>query len=71
MPSTLPQLSAPVNQRHFDSLAEDADPGVSDHHVQRPEASLGGLDHSRPAFFDADVLMQEDRLAARISDLVQ
>ena len=38
--------------------------------VQMPEAPFGGFDHTRPALLEADVLMQEDSLAAGTADLV-
>jgi hypothetical protein len=63
-------LSLPIGQGHLDSLAQDPDPGIGDHHVQTPEATLGGFDHAGPVLLDTYVLMQEDRLAAGASDLV-
>ena len=38
-------LSPPVGQRHFDSLAQDPDPGIGYHHVQAPKPLLGGFDY--------------------------
>jgi hypothetical protein len=37
---------------------------------KRPKTPFGGFDHTRPALLEADVLMQEDRLAAGTADLV-
>jgi hypothetical protein len=64
-------LPLPIGQRHLDCLAQNADAGVGDHHVQTPEAPLGGFDYSQPAFLERDVLMLENRLAAGTFDLVR
>jgi hypothetical protein len=37
---------------------------------KRPEATLGGFDHAGPVLLDTYVLMQEHRLAAGASDIV-
>jgi hypothetical protein len=63
-------LLPPVGQRHLYSLAQDADTGVGDHHVQTPEAPFGGLDYPRPGLLNSYIVMEIDRLASSTADLI-